>query len=187
MAGNPHPRGFLGGKHSEDIKLLIGDASKRFAASVTDERRFEITRKTIMTKRKNGSFDIPRKASWKAGWREIGGKRKFYRSRWEANYARWLEFKKSRGDIIDWTHESDTFWFDGIKRGCVSYLPDFKVTLKDGTQEFHEVKGWMDDRSKTKIKRMAKYHPNVKLLVIEKKKYAHISRWGEMTCADWES
>ena len=92
-------------------------------------------------------------ASCKSGWREIGGIRKYYRSRWEANYARYLEFLKVNGEIEKWEHEPETFWFEGIKRGVMSYLPDFRVTEKNGDIVFHEVKGWMDARSITKIKR----------------------------------
>jgi len=105
------------------------------------------------------------RGSWKAGWREIGGKRIYARSRWEANYARYLEFLKKHNQLAEWEHEPETFWFEKIKRGCRSYLPDFRVTHIAGNIEYHEVKGWMDDRSKTKIRRMAKYHPAVTLIV----------------------
>jgi hypothetical protein len=71
------------------------------------------------------------KVSWKSAWRTIGGVRKFFRSRWEANYARYLEFQKQHGLILGWQHEPETFWFEGVKRGTCSYLPDFKVTLCD--------------------------------------------------------
>jgi hypothetical protein len=124
--------------------------------------------------------------SWKAAWREIGGMRKFYRSQWEANYARYLEFQKQRGLIKEWKHECETFWFDGLKRGCVSYLPDFKVTLNDGSVEYHEVKGWMDSASKTKIKRMAKYHPEIKLRIFDGKWYKENSRKLSGIIKDWE-
>ncbi|TSA40999.1 MAG: hypothetical protein D4R57_01130, partial [Verrucomicrobiales bacterium] len=106
-----------------------------------------------------------RAGSWKAAWRKIGGVKIFARSRWEANYARYLEFLKMRGLILKWEHEPKTFWFEGIKRGVRSYLPDFRVTLLSGAIEWHEVKGWMDSRSKTKIKRMAKYYPKEVLRV----------------------
>ena len=104
--------------------------------------------------------------SWKSAWREIGGRRIYARSRWEANYARYLEWLKVNGQIKEWEHEPETFWFVGIRRGCCSYLPDFKVTENNGSSGFHEVKGWFDARSKTKIKRMAKYHPTVSLRII---------------------
>ena len=107
-----------------------------------------------------------RMGSWKAGWRVIAGRRIYARSRWEANYARYLQFLKEHGQIQEWEHEPETFWFGGIKRGVCSYLPDFRVTYAGGRIEYHECKGWMDARSKTKLRRMAKYHPEIKLRLI---------------------
>jgi hypothetical protein len=97
----------------------------------------------------------------KAGWREIGGKRNYYRSMWEANYARYLEYLKRHHLIMDWEYEPVTFWFESIKRGVRSYKPDFRVTDSDGAVVYHEVKGFMDTKSATKLKRMSKYYPLV--------------------------
>jgi hypothetical protein len=74
---------------------------------------------------------------------------------------------KKHGKIVDWEHEPKTFYFDGIKRGTNNYKPDFKVIFPSGSEEWYEVKGYMDAKSKTKIKRMAKYHPDVKLNVVD--------------------
>jgi len=126
-----------------------------------------------------------RKTIWKSGWREIKGKRNYYRSRWEFNYALYLEFLKDKEFIIDWEFEPDTFWFDKIKRGVRSYLPDFKIHGKNGIV-YHEVKGWMDPKSKTKLKRMAKYHPDVKLIVIDSKKYNEIKKNMSGILKGWE-
>lgn len=126
------------------------------------------------------------KRTWTQEWREIGGKRKYFRSRWEANYARYLQWLKERGEIIDWEHEPKTFWFEGIKRGCVSYLPDFLVLEKNGSESYHEVKGWMDGRSATKLKRMKKYYPDVRLIVIGRKEYNSIKRTMQTIIKDWE-
>jgi hypothetical protein len=104
---------------------------------------------------------------WKQSWRQIGDKRIFARSGWEANFGRYLEFLKQNGKIRDWEHEPDTFWFDKIKRGVRSYLPDFKVQHSNGMIEYFEVKGFMDSKSKTKIKRMEKYHSETKLTLID--------------------
>jgi hypothetical protein len=87
---------------------------------------------------------------------------------------------------VDWAHEPHTFWFDGVKRGCVSYLPDFRVDNKDGTHEWHEVKGWMDARSATAIKRMAKYFPAEKLIVIREKQYSGLRRKLGALVPGWE-
>lgn len=141
----------------------------------------------LKTKEKNGTLNPQRqKTTWKSGWREIGGIKKYYRSRWEANYARYLQWLKIQGHIEAWEHEPETFWFESIKRGCRSYLPDFKVTEKNGAIVYHEVKGWMDDRSKTKIKRMAKYHPHIKLIIIDSPIYKDIKNKMGRLIDGWE-
>lgn len=127
------------------------------------------------------------RGSWKASWREVGNQRCFFRSRWEANYARYLEWLCSIGQIAKWEHEPQTFWFDGIKRGVVSYLPDFRVTENGGAVQWHEVKGWMDARSKTTIARMGRYHPKEVLIVIREKQYKEIGRKVSSLIPGWES
>ncbi len=110
-----------------------------------------------------------RKPRSKAGWRVIGKQRIYARSMWEANFARYLEWLRCRanGEIKKWKHEPKTFWFKGIKRGVCSYLPDFQTVNRDGEVIYYEVKGYMDRKSKTKIKRMLKYFPEVYLKVID--------------------
>lgn len=165
IKANGHPRGMLGKKHTQATKDVISEKGMGRSPSA------ETVMKTMKTKvMKYGRVgNQTGRGSWRAGWREIGGQKIYARSRWEANYARFLEFLKERGEIANWEHEPETFWFEAIKRGCRSYLPDFRVTQKTGEIEYHEVKGWMDSRSKTKIKRMKKYHPSVKLILIQAK------------------
>lgn len=103
---------------------------------------------------------------YKQEWREVGDKKIFARSKWEYRYAMYLQILKNSNDIKDWAHEPTTFWFEGIKRGTCSYKPDFLVTHNNGMQEYVEVKGFMDAKSKTKINRMRIYHPEVKLRII---------------------
>lgn len=136
---------------------------------------------------KNGNYASSRReTTWKQGWREVGGKRIYFRSKWEANYGRYLQFLLEKEEIQNWEHEPDIFWFEGIRRGCVSYLPDFKVVEKNGETTYHEVKGWMDAKSKTKLKRMKKYHPNVKLVVIQAEQYREIGRKLGGLIEGWE-
>ncbi|MEK6882949.1 MAG: DUF1064 domain-containing protein, partial [Nanoarchaeota archaeon] len=104
----------------------------------------------------------------KRGWREIGDERIYFRSEWEVRVARHLQFLKEKKQILDWKYEPQTFWFEEIKRGCRSYLPDFKVTENNGDHYWIEVKGYMDSKSKTKLKRFAKYYPQERLKVLEK-------------------
>lgn len=122
----------------------------------------------------------------RAGWLELGGRKFYFRSRWEANYARFLEWLKSKKIILDWEYELETFWFEGIRRGCVSYKPDFKLYNLDKTSEYHEVKGWLDPKSKTKIKRMAKYYPDIKLILINKKTYRDLEKRVAKLIPGWE-
>jgi hypothetical protein len=96
-----------------------------------------------------------------------------------------LEFLRKQKEILKWEHEPETFWFAGIKRGVCSYLPDFRVTTKSGAIEYHEVKGWMDTKSKTKIARMAKYHPKVKLIIIDSARYKGIAKMGQKIVPGW--
>jgi hypothetical protein len=78
-------------------------------------------------------------------------KGQFFRSGWEANIARVLNYKK-----IKWEFEPVVFSFleHGIKRGTVSYCPDFKWK-----GVYLEVKGYLDSRGRTAIRRFKKYYP----------------------------
>jgi hypothetical protein len=188
IAEKGHPRGALGMKHTPEAKAAISKKSSERWCAMTKEQQDEHIVKTMKGREVSGTMQTMNRAnsSWGAGWREIGGVRKYYRSKWEANYARYLEWLRVKGQIDSWLHEPETFWFEGIKRGCMSYLPDFRVVETSGKIVFHEVKGWMDDRSKTKIKRMAKYHPTIKLLVIDAKAYKAIKKVMQPIIKEWE-
>lgn len=101
------------------------------------------------------------------GWREVGGRKIYFRSEWEARYARYLQFLKESRAIAEWLYEPQTFWFEEIKRGTRSYLPDFKVIKPDGSHYWVEVKGYFDSKSKTKIKRFKKYYPSEILVLVK--------------------
>ena len=95
----------------------------------------------------------------------------YFRSKWEANYALHLDFLVKHKKIKSWEFEPDRFIFESIQFGTRSYIPDFKIKNNDGAIEYHEIKGHMDGRSKTKLKRMAKYFPNIKLVLIDSDYY----------------
>lgn len=100
----------------------------------------------------------------------------YFRSKWEAQYAQYLDWLIKAKEILDWKYEADTFFFDGIKMGTNCYKPDFKIFNNDKSIEYHEIKGYMDAKSKTKLKRMKKYHPNVKVVLVERKQLDEIKR-----------
>jgi hypothetical protein len=176
---NGHPKPFLGKKHTPQALLKVGRASKRAWRNRTPQENAAMTLKSLKTRWKKGTLMTPRKnSSWKQSWQEVGGNRIFFRSSWEFEYAKILEKRKSLGLFAKWEHEPDIFWFEEIKRGVRSYCPDFKITYPDGSFEYHEIKGWMDARSITKIKRMAKYYPEIKLKIIEGKEYKALVKNG---------
>lgn len=118
-----------------------------------------------------------------------GGKREdlggmYFRSAWEANYARYLNFLKRAGEIVGWEYEADTFRFP-VQRGNMEYTPDFKVVGMDGEIVYHEVKGYMDKDSAVKLRRMAKYYPTVRIIVIGREEYAALKKWAGLV-QGWE-
>lgn len=129
-------------------------------------------------------FGRTRPTNHASGRRDDLGK-VFFRSSWEANWARYLNFQKENGFIDNWDFEKETFWFEGIARGTVSYLCDFRVYDKNG-MHLEEVKGYMDAKSKTKIRRMRKYHPHIKMMVIDRPRYMAVQKALGKVIPHWE-
>jgi hypothetical protein len=120
-----------------------------------------------------------------------GGKRsdldnRYFRSRWEANYARYLNWMIQRGELASWTYEPRTFEFP-VRRGSKFYTPDFYLTFPDGRTEYHEVKGYMDQVSKTKLKRMGIHYPKETVVVIDHPIYKQIHKQLSSVIAGWET
>lgn len=119
----------------------------------------------------NNSYDNSGYSNIQRGYYDINGTTMYFRSKWEANYALYLDFLVDHKEIYKWEFEPDTFMFDSIKLGIRSYTPDFKVFSSEDMYEYHEVKGYMDSKSKTKLKRFGKYYPSQKLVLIDSSEY----------------
>ncbi len=195
IAENGHPRGALGMKHSEATRKVLSEKSKRGWAERRKRPILAVVRRvqTARTNIERYGTASPVQAinrgqnvysRCRRGVREDLGF--FVRSRWEANYARYLKWLEARGDIAAWEYEPLTFRFDGVQRGPYTYKPDFKVIEKDGTVAFHEVKGWMDSASKGKLKRFAKFFPQHKLVLVDQKAYRPIERTLASVIPHWE-
>lgn len=105
------------------------------------KRRIDELDGKVVTKKKNKKSVIGRREDLN----------QFFRSNWESNVARWFNHQDKA-----WQYEPKVFSFldHGIKRGTVSYCPDFKV----GTL-WVEVKGFLDPKGKTAIKRFRRFYP----------------------------
>jgi hypothetical protein len=119
------------------------------------------------------------------GWFSVGGREMFFKSLWEKRYCLYLELLKRNGKIKEWWYEPDQFVFDRIKKGTKGYLPDFKVLFNSGAIEYIEIKGYMDKKSATKIKRMRIYHPGIKLRIIGKEWFNENGAVLKSVIKDW--
>lgn len=90
------------------------------------------------------------------------------RSNWEANLARIFRLHN-----IKYEFEPEIFVFDKIKKGTKAYVPDFYLPDSD---TWVEVKGYLDDKSRIKIKRFRQYYPEKRLVMVISKsnKAAHL-------------
>ena len=83
----------------------------------------------------------------------------YFRSNWEANFARILNYQDRK-----WEYEPQTFQVDN----STSYTPDFYLVDEC---KFYELKGRMDDRSRLKLDLMKEKFPMVTIELIEGKEY----------------
>jgi endogenous inhibitor of DNA gyrase (YacG/DUF329 family) len=151
-------------------KMRMGNKNPMYVKHLSMGNRLSISEKL------KGKMPIAnnRENKWgkyKRGWYDINGISMFFRSKWEVNYALYLDWLIKEKQILKWEYEADVFMFDKIKLGTRSYRPDFKIYNNNGKIEYHEIKGWMDKKSATKIKRMRIYYPEVKLIVVESAGY----------------
>jgi hypothetical protein len=170
----PHPKGMLGKKHSPEVKKKMSQRSCNMWENPNSKVNMKEYREYLS--KKNSELHkkgvLGGKNAYSNCWRgwyvdPKNNKTHFMRSKWEHNYALYLQFLVDNHQILSWDYEVDRFEFKGIKRGVLTYLPDFKIFKNNGDIEYHEVKGYMDAKSKTKIKRMRIYYPQIKLLVID--------------------
>jgi hypothetical protein len=163
------------GMANPNIKNLLSALNRRKRRPMSDEHKGKISTanmgKMPSNMRFNGQYP-----NIQDGWYDINGKSIYFRSKWEANYALYLDWLVQQKQIEKWEFEAEKFVFEKINFGTRSYLPDFKIWNLDGTTYFVEIKGYMDSRSKTKLKRMARYFPKIKLELVQQKEYNELKR-----------
>lgn len=91
-----------------------------------------------------------------------------FKSKAELSFAEHLEFLRESGRIISWYYEpsGSTFWFESIRRGVRSYKADFLVVTNDYQRQWYEVKGFLNPKSMTKLRRMHKYYPDEIVILV---------------------
>jgi hypothetical protein len=189
-AEQAHPRGALGMKHAPAVLSVISAKSKAAWQAPGSSHR---TEKATQGRSDNTMRQMLTRPAEKQHSRGKGGRRadlgdRYFRSSWEANYARWLNLLVQQGNIVGWTYEPETFIFHTIKRGCRTYTPDFRIELNGGGHEWHEVKGWMDPKSKTRLDRMARHYPEERVIVIGADWFRDANRKGlGRLLTGWES
>lgn len=185
-----HPRGALGLKHTDATKQKVSAASKLSWVTMKTFSIGNMSTEARQRKSDLASIRMNLQPAEKAYSRARGGRRAdlgnvYFRSAWEANYARYLNWLVGKGEIERWEYEPQTFWFLAVKRGVRSYTPDFLVWEK-GNSYFVEVKGWMDPKSKTKLKRMKQYYPNIRVDVVGQRQYDGIKSAVSRLVPGWE-
>jgi predicted nucleic acid-binding Zn ribbon protein len=112
-----------------------------------------------------------------------GGKRidldgKYFRSIWEANYARYLNYLGMK-----WEYEPQTFKYPYVRVGPKSYLPDFYLP---SVNTFVEIKGWEKPRDVLRMQRFDNYFPGVEVRLINAKTYHNLERMFGDKVPGWE-
>jgi hypothetical protein len=192
IAEKGHPRGFRGKRHSSDTLVVLSEWSKESWRRWKDTETGPMTPENRDKRSLRQSEHMRHRSSESIYSRAAAGRRAdlgdtYFRSRWEANYARYLNLLMRMGVVTEWAYEPETFWFEGVKRGTVSYKPDFRVMYKDDPKPVYvELKGWVQDKDHTKWKRMAKYHPHIKLEIIAAKEFASLRAKWSSAIPNWE-
>lgn len=132
------------------------------------------------------SKDAPKKPRRSYAGQRPDLNNQYFRSRMEANVARYANFLQARHEIDHWEYEVDEFEFP-VKRGSGKYYkPDFKIWRPDSSYYYWEVKGWMDPVSATKLKRMAKYYPEKEIVLIDTHWYRKVIVPLKKLLSGWE-
>ena len=188
----PHPRGFGGKRHSPETIEKCTTASRTGWATMKAFGTGCMSPENLEKRSLQQSLNMQKRTAENAYSRCAYGKRDdlpgmFFRSSWEANFARYLNLLKSMNVVDHWEFEPRTFRFEGIKRGVMSYRPDFLVKYRsDPTGVYIEVKGWTTPKDKTKWKRMAEFYPDVRLQVVGEREYLAIKDKWSAQIPGWE-
>jgi len=123
---------------------------------------------------KNPHFGVPAKHGKYSFRKDLGHN---CRSKWEANYARYLLFKGKR-----YSYEPKRFIIILPNGTKMTYTPDFLV---DG-KEWYELKGWEDRSEIKKWKLFRQQYPDEKFVLIDHNTYKNLERIYKYIIPNWE-
>lgn len=187
-----HPRGALGLVHSESARKAISASSKRnwstwkaFGTGPMSEEGLRANSNRSLSRATHISSENCYSRAKRGKRADLGDV--FFRSKWEANYARYLNLLVQMKVVETWGYEPETFVFDGGPVGCRSYRPDFIVKRRNvAAPVYVEVKGWMDAKSKKKLALFKKHFPQHRLELVGEKEYDALTREWSSSIHGWE-
>lgn len=118
---------------------------------------FNISTSTVQEYLKE--FNVVSRTGWSKfkteKWTDRKGMEFVFKSRWELAYAKYLD-----ENMQDWECEPSKFILDGYIN-----TPDFRVNATDRV-EYHEIKGWLDDRTVMRIEAFVRKYSDRKLKIL---------------------
>jgi len=167
MEGDKNPN--YGKKPSESTRQKLSDSHT--GKKLSKEHRKKLS-KALEEGYRTGKREVPKHGSGKAGVR--GDLGQFFRSNYEANIARILNYHQIR-----WLYEPKRF-----DLGKYKYRPDFYLPDKD---LWIEVKGWIRPETEEKVAyQIREFNKDHKLLVIDEKKYSQLEQKYKPLISEWD-
>jgi hypothetical protein len=97
-----------------------------------------------------------------------------YKSQWEADFARHLEYLKGDGAIVEWGYERIRLRIgkrsDRARMKAPIFTPDFHTLDAAGRLRFYEVKGFYREGAKVRSAVAAEVFPHFAFEVVRKRK-----------------
>ena len=177
------------GKYCSNECRYASKRDKKVVVCKTCGKEFE-TVKSELTRRGGAKYCSQKCAfenpDYKAHGKSKGGKRpdldnQYFRSSWEANYARILNHLKDNYIVKSWKYEADCF-----DLGFGNYYPDFKVESIDGLVAYHEVKGYKHPVGEKKIEAFRELYSDIPLTIIGEEAYKNLSAVYSKRISNWE-
>jgi hypothetical protein len=123
---------------------------------------------------------------YRADCLDTKGKPTYFPCRMEANYFRYLKWQKDQEIIIDFEYQPEEFDFTSkYKHGTTRYKPDFKVEDAFGWY-WVETKGYIDAKTKTKMKRVKELFPDCRVDLVTYTEYKKLGKEIGALIPGWE-